>query len=431
MDAGGQVYPTPAVADAAKAGDPAIAASQPAGAQAAGGRSLHLPILDDCRGVAIILVILRHCSALLPPAMLSDFDHPWQFLANAFSGKVDLQTIAAFVLFYPAHLGWVALPIFFVVSGFCIHLSYTQTRTPSVKAFYIRRFFRIYPAYLLGLFFFAFFFPVTRLPFNKLTYWAEFGAHLFQFHNWFATSLYTINGSYWTIAIEVQLYLLFPLFLLFARRFSYAWLLVVLAALELSEHSFSGLFCYGHGGFPPPWLMASPFFFCFSWAIGAAMADAYLSGKSFPLAKIHPIVWLIPGLLTGSNRAYEFSFTFFALATAGTIWRYLVSGAGRERKSILGRFVRTTGLYSYSIYLIHSPIMLAVAQVYETHFPGIEKNPFLIYLAGASSWLIFFPISMLMYHWVEKPGIALGKRVLRAWSQPGRSQLNTQPVSAT
>jgi peptidoglycan/LPS O-acetylase OafA/YrhL len=431
MDAGGQIYPTAEITDAAMAGNPAVESSKTANAPVSGGRSLHLPILDDCRGVAIILVILRHCSALLPPEILSDFDHPWQFLANAFSGKVDLQTVIAFVLFYPAHLGWVALPIFFVVSGFCIHLSYTQTKRPSIQAFYIRRFFRIYPAYLLGVFFFAFLFPVTRLPFTKLAYWFQFGAHLFQVHNWFALSLYAINGSYWTIAIEVQLYLLFPIFLFYARRFSYGWLLVILAALELSEHSVSALFCYGHGGFPPPWLMASPFFFCFSWAIGAAMADAYLKGESFPLAKIHPIFWLIPGVLTGSNRAYEFSFTFFALTTAGIIWRYLDNGAAQERKSLLGRFVRVTGYYSYSIYLIHSPIMLGAANVYEAVFPGIEKNPFLIYLAGASSWLIFFPISMLMYYWVEKPGIALGKRVLKMWSSSGRNQVSTQPVSAT
>jgi peptidoglycan/LPS O-acetylase OafA/YrhL len=342
---------------------------------------------------------------------------------------VDFQTITAFVLFYPAHLGWVALPIFFVVSGFCIHLSYCQTKRPSIKAFYIRRFFRIYPAYLLGLFVFAFLFPVSHLPFNKLTHWAQFGAHLFQFHNWFETSLYAINGSYWTIAIEVQLYLLFPVFLLFARRFSYAWLLLILAAVEVSLHSFSSLWFYGGGHFPPAWLRASPFFFCFSWAIGAAMASAYLEGKQFPLAKIHPLIWLIPGLLTGSNESYEFSFTFFALATASLIWRSIASGPV-ERKSHLGRFIRRTGLYSYSIYLIHSPIMLGSAMLYERWFPGIEKNPFLIYAAGATAWFLFFPLSALMYYWVEKPGIALGKQVLKAWSRRTANQLTTPAVPA-
>ncbi len=66
-------------------------------------------------------------------------------------GRLDLQTIIAFIVLFPAHLGWVALPIFFVVSGFCIHLTYCAFSQPSLKAFYIRRFFRIYPAYLLAL----------------------------------------------------------------------------------------------------------------------------------------------------------------------------------------------------------------------------------------------------------------------------------------
>jgi peptidoglycan/LPS O-acetylase OafA/YrhL len=413
-------------APAAEAGHVAAERAQEA---APSPRSLHFPILDDCRGIAIILVILRHCSALLPPSLLSDFDRPWQFMVSAFSGQVDFPTVAAFVLFYPAHLGWVALPIFFVVSGFCIHLSYCQTRRPSIKSFYIRRFFRIYPAYLLGLFVFAFLFPVSHLPFTKLTHWAQLGAHLFQFHNWFETSLYAINGSYWTIAIEVQLYLLFPIFLLFARRFSYAWLLLILAAVEVSLHSFSTLFFYGGGHFPPAWLRASPFFFCFSWALGAAMANDYLAGKQFFLAKIHPLVWLVPGLLTGSNESYEFSFTFFALFTASMVWRSIAKGPV-ERKSLLGRFIRITGLYSYSIYLLHSPIMLGSAMLYEHWFPGIEKNPFLIYFAGATSWLVFFPLSALMYYWVEKPGIALGKQVLGAWSRRAEKQLTSPAVPA-
>ncbi len=203
-------------------------------------------------------------------------DHPWQFASDVFAGKVDFPTLLTYIALFPGHLGWVALPIFFVVSGFCIHLSYFQSGRPSLKAFYVRRFFRIYPAYLLALLIFATVFPWSRLPFNKLTNWAQLGAHLLQCHNFFETSLYAINASYWTIGIEVQLYLLFPLMLLVVRRYSYTGLLILLGLVEVSLHTFSALFCYAPGHFPPAWLRASPFFFCFSWAIGAAMAEAYL-----------------------------------------------------------------------------------------------------------------------------------------------------------
>lgn len=392
--------------------------------------NLRVPILDDWRGIAIILVFLRHCEVFLPHILDHGFDRPWEFASDVFSGKVDFPTTIAFLVLFPGHLGWVALPIFFVVSGFCIHLTYCQSSQPSLKAFYLRRVFRIYPAYLLALLFFATVFPETRLPFTKLTHWAILGAHIFHFHNLFETSIVAINVTYWTISIEVQLYLLFPLFLLYARRYSYSWLLVVLLVVEVSLHTVS-VFVYDiPGHFPPAWIRGSPFFFCFSWAIGAAMADAYLSGKPLPFTKIHPVFWLVPGVLTSPLPWHEFSFTFFALAMASVTARCLTAGPADEQRSYLGRFIRRTGLYSYSIYLLHMPLLIFLTHLYENYFPGIEKHPFLIFGAALSSWLVIFPLSALMYYWVEKPGIALGKRLL-ARSRRMAGQLTSSVVSVS
>ena len=391
---------------------------------------LHVPILDDCRGLAIILVFLRHCEVFLPPQLDHAFDNPWEFASQVFAGKVDLQTVIAFIVLFPGHIGWVALPIFFVVSGFCIHLTYCGTSQPSLKGFYIRRFFRIYPAYLLALLVFATVFPESRLAFTKLTHWAQLAAHIFQFHNLFETSLYAVNASYWTIAIEVQLYLLFPLLLIFARRFSYDWLLFGLLLVEVSLHSFSALFCYAPGHFPPAWLRASPFFFCFSWAIGAGMADAFLSGKTLGFAKIHPLVWLIPGILTSPFPSHEFSFTFFSLATASIVSRCLAQDPVLERRSLLGRFIRRTGVYSYSIYLIHGPIIIVLMELIEAWFPWIKEQPFVVFPVTLSTWIVIYPLSALMYRWVEVPGISLGKRLLKAGAKRTNDQLTTA-VSAT
>jgi hypothetical protein len=51
--------------------------------------------------------------------------------------------------------------------------SYTQTTRPAPAAFFIRRFFRIYPPYLLAVLFLALVFPLTRLPLNKLSDWVQ------------------------------------------------------------------------------------------------------------------------------------------------------------------------------------------------------------------------------------------------------------------
>jgi peptidoglycan/LPS O-acetylase OafA/YrhL len=390
------------------------------------GAKQRFDILDDFRGVAVILVFLFHCSCNLAPSQLSAFLRPWSFASTALSGKIDLQTLIAFIVFFLLRLGaWMALPMFFVVSGFCIHLTYCQPSKPDLGAFYIRRFFRIYPPYLLALLFFAFVFPWSRLPFNKLTDWGHLVTHLLLCHNVSGLSLLTINPAFWTIAVEAQLYLLFPLLLLFVRRYSFRQALLLLALIEVSLHALS-VFVFGAHGQIPFWLWASPFFFWFSWSTGAALADAYLTGKPLPFVRIHPAVWLVPGILTSVFPAHEFSFSFFALFTVSIISRHLSRGSVEERRSYLGRFIRRTGVYSYSIYLIHSPILLAVLVVCQTHFAGIAKNPFLIFAVSFSTWLFVFPLGALMYHWVEKPGISLGKRAVRAWSLRSARQLQTR-----
>lgn len=393
------------------------------------GPQQRFDILDDCRGIAIILVFFRHCESFLPPSLSQILYDPWSFLLTVFAGKADLHKLVSFILFFPFHIGWTALPIFFVVSGFCIHLTYCQQRQPDLKAFYVRRFFRIYPAYLLAVLFFALCFPLTRLPFNKLTYWGQLVTHVLLCHNISELSVCSINPAFWTIAIEVQLYLLFPLLLVYARRTSFARTLLFLALIEVSLHAFAVVVFEKTGGFAPAWLRASPFFFCFSWGIGAAMADAYLTGKPLALLRVHPVVWLVPGILTSTFQSYEFSFSFFALFTASIIARHLSKGPVEEPRSWFRRFVRRTGIYSYSIYLIQDPILGLVILTYQAHFPGIESHSYLIFAAGVSSWLVTYPLAALMYHWVEKPGISFGKRVLRAWLQRSSRQLEPRIVS--
>jgi peptidoglycan/LPS O-acetylase OafA/YrhL len=392
----------------------------------------HFGLLDDWRGIAIILVFLRHCENAFSQPLQDSFVHAPEFLLSALSGKVSGQDLFTFLFFYPWHLGWVALPIFFVVSGFCIHLSYAQSSRPDLKKFFIRRFFRIYPPYLLALLFFAVIFPVSRLPFTKLTYWGDLVTHLFICHNISELSVCAIVPSYWTIAVEVQLYLLFPLVIFYVRRYSFGRVLVVLGIIELSLHAF-GLVAFGLPGglFLPVWIRAAPYFYWFSWAIGAAIADAYLTGKPLPFTQIHPVVWLLAALVAESFPLESFSFPFFALAIASMISRGIrASREGQRRGPYLGRGIRMIGVYSYSIYLIHDPILRGVVGLYEERFPGIDNHSFAVFAAGVSSALIVFPIGILMYHLVERPSISCGKKLLSLWARRLANQEGAQVVPA-
>src|SRR4029077_9150703 len=124
-----------------------------------------------------------HCEFFLPDRLTDMLYHPEVTLSAVSTGKASLHDLFLFLVFFPFHIGWTALPIFFVVSGFCIHLTYSQQRQPDLRSFYVRRFFRIYPPYLLALLVFTFFYPLTRIPLTKLTYWGQFVTHLLLCHN--------------------------------------------------------------------------------------------------------------------------------------------------------------------------------------------------------------------------------------------------------
>jgi peptidoglycan/LPS O-acetylase OafA/YrhL len=375
----------------------------------------HFGFIDQLRGVAILLVFLCHSTVIFTPASSMDLYDPLGFLGHVFAGRISVFQVIDFLCLYPCRIGWSGVAVFFVVSGFCIHLSYSQPGKPDFTAFYIRRFFRIYPAFFLAVLVFGLWFPYSRLDFDHWQNWVRLFSHLLLCNN-LSDLLVGISAAYWTIPVEAQLYLLFPVLLWLVRRYSFARALWIVGVIQFSLQITTAL-AFGLYRLPPLWLTASPFYYWFSWSIGAAVCDAYLKGKPSPLRKSSSWLWLIAALATSGFAAHEFSFAFFALATASLIARRLSTEATQESPSFFGRFLRITGTYSYSIYLIHQPIIVAVIATYKHAFAGLENNRWTIFFAALSSWLIIFPVAAVLYYLVEKPSISLGKHLLKGLSQ--------------
>jgi peptidoglycan/LPS O-acetylase OafA/YrhL len=388
----------------------------------------HLVFLDECRGVAIILVLFCHSTLNFSGVLNEGLFNPVKFLSLTFSGKVSLPIFVEFLFFYPCRAcGWLAVAAFFVISGFCIYLSYSQPAKPDLGAFYVRRFFRIYPPYVLALLLFGLLFPYSQIVFSRWSDWVRLLAHLLLVHN-LSVYLGAVSASYWTIAVETQLYLLFPILLILVRRYSFTKALWILGIIQFSLQAITAVsFGLYH---PPPFLIsASPFFYWFSWSVGAALCDAYLKGEPLPFQRVPPWLWFMAALATSGFAAHEFCFAFFALATVSLFARILAKGDSDEKRTWFGELLRRTGVYSYSIYLIHHPLLVAVMENYKRFFPGIESSPILMFCAGLSSALIIFPLGALCFYFLEKPSIAYGKRVLQRRSQR-LSQVGAPAMSA-
>ena len=147
-------------------------------------------------------------------------------IRDAFTGKrfpaldgLRLIAMLEVVLYHAGHSGFLdGVQCFFVLSGFLfaalLDREFTRTGTISLSNFYRRRFLRIFPAFLAAVVATIAFKEMLRVPvdyahaFASITCWGNYYNVL---HDHPATGF----ASFWTLAVEQQFYLVFPVFLLF------------------------------------------------------------------------------------------------------------------------------------------------------------------------------------------------------------------------
>lgn len=385
----------------------------------------HINLLDCARGVAILMVLGFHT---LGHVYTTD-ELPW---AGWHRGAPEYASFLAFMpLCYGREAG---VALFFVISGFCIHLSFQRSGS-GWREFFSRRFFRLYPAYLVALVAAAILLPVGIAIKNNMglgdflaalppflaekEFLAKFITHVFLVHNFHPMMVGAIDGPCWSLAVEVQLYLIYPLLLFLARKLGWNRAMMVPAVCEILIRGFDAVIQPTDGAQTHvqylSWLLSfSPFGFWFSWAIGAYMADAYLKGKPLPFLKAPMAVLLALGLASYFVRPlYSFSFLWFALLSAALLSR-LLSGWRPAFTLPPGPLdmLRKIGLWSYSIYLFHQPLMQLLTPVVQGVIQVEDDIPPPVWmLVFISLWAVIIPIGTLSYRFLELPSIALGKRL--------------------
>ncbi len=358
-----------------------------------------IDFLDPIRGVAILLVFAYH-------SLGTSFGRdqlPWGHWFRNF------KVARSFLPLIPLTFGWVGVAIFFVVSGFCIHLSFS--RSPQWSLFFWRRFFRIYPLYLLTVLFFAFAFPATRL--HSVSSWSatQLLSHLFLLHNFRYQTIYGINSSYWSIAIEVQLYALYPLLIVLTKRFGWGRSLVSIAAIEVTLRLTDGVLTTVSGRGIPFYLAASPLIYWFSWSIGAYVAERHIRGtlRSIPNYSLYAIG---TAAVTASffKPLSGMSFPLFALLTAGVVATFLYEGKQQfPLPTALRTHLQNVGIWSFSLYLWHQPFVAAVPRLLSKIAPGTHLHGVVIFALCMMLWIFAVPMARLSYLFCELPSISLGK----------------------
>ncbi|QYJ72801.1 acyltransferase [Shewanella sp. FJAT-51649] len=147
-----------------------------------------------------------------------------------------------------------AVTSFFIVSGFLIALSFERSK--NLKSYFINRILRLYPAYLFLIVFCAcLLFFVSEVSFNDY-FRSDFIRYIFYnlfFLNFvqptlpgvFSNNIIPIvNGSLWTLKIEVLFYLFLPVLYYFIKGKSNRWISVFFIFLYVASFAYTELLIF-------------------------------------------------------------------------------------------------------------------------------------------------------------------------------------------
>jgi len=366
----------------------------------------HLPFLDGIRGIAILAVFLFHSLGTS-----FGFDRlPWVGMFR------DFDTSRSFLFLYPLTYGSAGVAIFFVVSGFCIHLSHRRSGDKRWACFFIRRFFRIYPAYLLAICIFFFIWPWGYLQIDSFYRLAQLGSHIFAIHNLDERSFFGINPSFWSIAVEIQLYAIYPLLILMTVRLGWRKALMIVGIVEILIRAVSSIRIIFNDEALPLFITASPFGCWLSWSLGAYLAECFLRGRTSRLFSARfEVVAIVSFLLPLFKPTTAFTFLAFSWLTAIAIDRF-ISGRwstpeiwGGKMLHLCWSHLSFLGVVSYSFYLFHQPIIGLTGMVLGKVFPDTFIHPLIKYAICMTWYPFILVLSLIIYRLVEQPSIILGK----------------------
>jgi peptidoglycan/LPS O-acetylase OafA/YrhL len=343
----------------------------------------HIEKIDFFRGIAILLVFVYHSSLVIFPGyqQVVLYTHLRDYLLN----------------YAPSAFGGTGVQLFLVISGFLIHYGTIRNnlKFENLK-FFNKRFWRIWPPYILAL---SFFYMVIG-SYNH----TDFFTHFFLVHNLFDKTIFTINPSFWSLALEAQLYLIYPIYLFLYKKYGNNKSFFIIAIISLSFLIAQFVFnintaAYGTSVFKN-WIV---------WIMGAYLADVFYNKKRVSKIKGWQLIVLYFLVIAPSHAGATLSnlfplfsnYLFAAFYTLLIDW-YLNKETG-NKSNFIYKIIVSTGICSYSIYLFHQPFLYQ--SLFFFHF-GFFSFLIMVPLVFA----FYYIVSMLLHKYIELPSIQFGSK---------------------
>jgi peptidoglycan/LPS O-acetylase OafA/YrhL len=352
----------------------------------------YYPALDGLRGLAILLVL---------------FVHNFGFINYFF-------------------FGWLGVDLFFVLSGFLItDVLLNSLDSPHfLRNFYVRRVLRIFPLFYLLLIICLLILPSIRSLPLQANYYTENQFWLWTYlQNW----LFVFREPYgdqvllhtWSLAVEEQFYLVWPLIILLVRKPRLLLVLVLLLLLviviaryivwtyKIEDLSYASLYTFTRID---------------GLCIGAALALLLRVKPEF----LKKNTFFIVLLMSAVNFAFYFindrrgftlpylafvGYTTFAVLFGILVYEAVTRGSKLIEWLFNNRFMKFFGRISYGLYVFHWPINILLYEHIKRY--AVEKN---FGLRGAEIVSaicvsgIAIALSVLSYYYFERPFLKLKER---------------------
>jgi peptidoglycan/LPS O-acetylase OafA/YrhL len=359
-----------------------------------GGR---VSTLDGVRGLAALSVVFLHIISIFLSTDIPDY-RP----ADTLYGVLSYTPLAAI------WAGGQAVSLFFVLSGYALY-SMLAARSMSYAAYATRRVVRLWIPYAAAIALAAasVYFLGSRPIANQSAWLNSFlgvtlTPRLLEQHalmlGFFNTK--PLDFVIWSLVIEMRISLIFPAIYYFVVRFS--WRPVLAGSLLLGGFALLMQRRQG-GGDTSAWLtVASTTYFVLGALIARnrnALVQRYASLSVASKAAV-----VTAGLILYSNCLHASATYSTMVGSACIIWVSLSSHAARS--FLTGRIVQFLGRISYSLYLVHAVVLLALIN-------GLYPR----YSFGTIAVLVL-PLSLIaavvMNAMIEQPAIRLS-RLLSSW----------------
>ena len=347
-----------------------------------------IPFLYGLRGVLAIYVMLFHLNYILLAAL-------------PFAPPLAYRPVSNFLRY-----GDFRVAIFFVISGYLLAMPISQRvdwNLPyGTRAFLQRRAERLlwpyYIAFAFSCVLFVAWLYVTGHTLDSRAMVHAIVTHVLLVHNLLPNDMLLVNDALWNVALEVQVYVLFAFVLVPSLRRFGPWLPVfVITIASLVPH----FFFHGFLDWVRPWFVA---LFTLGVAVTAISNRTHPELQKYERRVPWGWVWLVSSALvpfaiwaSGIDTSYGAGW-LQALLVGIAAAAFLVfvrigmpgsaGGAARACVAVLEIMpLRRLGIFSYSIYLIHYPVLRLLCGITARYTQSF-------WILGALAVFVYVPLTV-------------------------------------